>query len=376
MAKEEKKVTKKPLKVLPKKNFDLSAFKAANKLDTGIKDKPIEWLSLGSAFHKATGLPGFPKGYTSVIRGHSNTGKSTAIILAAVASQRMGILPVIIDTENAWSWERARTMGFEYNEVVDQDTGEVIEYDGFFLYINNDHLIANYGSKVIKNVDEATVEDVAEFCNDLLRQQNSGDLPYELTFLWDSIGTLDCRKGVESNSKNNMWVAGAISTAFKSLITYKIPASRHENKKYTNTFIAVQKIWMQANQVGQPTVKHSGGDFFWYNSRLILHIGGHSTNSIKTHTATSGGKTYILGSECKISVVKCHVTFDGTPLSDNKLVSTEHGYILPKEGVDEYKKTHRKYILEKLQAGENSVISFEEEGSNFEGNDDSVFENM
>src|SRR5690606_22695389 len=108
-------------------------------------DKPQEWISLGSSFHKATGLPGFPKGTVSLIRGHSNTGKSTAMVQAAVSAQRSGILPVIIDLENAFPWERAKLMGLEFEEIADPDTGEVYDYDGFFIYVNNDHLLNNYG---------------------------------------------------------------------------------------------------------------------------------------------------------------------------------------------------------------------------------------
>ena len=356
-------MAKKEIKPLAKKDFSLSAFKAKNNLSEGVKDKPLEWIKLGSAFHKATGMPGIPKGYVATVRGHSNTGKSTLLQMAATECQKMGILPIIIDTENAWSWERAKLTGMEFTEVVDEETGEVINYDGFFVYVNNDHLINNYGLKYIKNADEATVEDVAEFCNDMLSQQNDGDIPFEICFLFDSIGTLNCRKTLESKTNNNMWVAGAYSSAFKSLISHKIPSSRKENKKYTNTFIAVQKVWMAPSTMpgGQPTVKHSGGDFWWFNPRLIIHVGGHATNSLKNHTATSGGKTYILGTETKIAVVKCQLTFDGTPLSGNTIVSTPHGYIY-KDDIATYKKEKREYILEKLQATEESVVSYEEEG--------------
>lgn len=351
----------KEVKALKKKDFNLSAFKASKKLDDGVKEKPLEWIKLSSAFHKATGLPGFPKGYVSTIRGHSNTGKSTALMEAVLYCQKQGILPVIIDTENSWSWDRAKIMGIEFDDVVDEDTGEVVNYDGFFIYINNEHLIENYGKKHIKKALEATVEDVAEFCNDMLANQAEGDLPYELCFFFDSIGTLNCRKTIESESNNNMWVAGAYSSAFKALISHKIPASRKENKQYTNTFVAVQKIWMQANLVGQPTVKHSGGDFWWFNPRVIFHIGGHATNSLKNHSATSGGKSYIIGTETKIATVKYQLTYDGTPLTGNSIVSTPHGFVAPDE-INDYKKDNRQYILDKLKAGEEALIEYKSEG--------------
>lgn len=345
-------------KLLKKQNFDLASFKSKMNLNDGIKDKPLEFIKLGSAFHKATGLPGFPKGNISLIRGHSNTGKSTAIVLGIVNAQRQGILPIIIDTENSFPWERARDMGMDFEEVVDPDTGEIVNWSGDFIYINNDHLINNYGVKAIKNVDEATIEDVRDFCMDMLDKQKLGDLPYELAFFWDSIGTLDCRKCIESKGSNPMWNAAAYSQGFKQL-SARIAGSRKINKKYTNTFIAVNKIWMQANAMGQPTVMHSGGDFFKYNARLIIHIGGANVAGVKQHTATSSGRTYVVGNEVKISIFKCHLTFDGAVLSDNKIVGTAHGFISPDE-INDYKKDKRDYILNKLQAGEDAVIQMEE----------------
>ena len=37
-------------------------------------------------------------------------------------------MPVFIITEMKWSWEHAKMMGLEVNEVVDKETGEVIDY--------------------------------------------------------------------------------------------------------------------------------------------------------------------------------------------------------------------------------------------------------
>lgn len=354
MAEEKKKV----LKALPKKNFDLSAFKASNKLNTGIKDKPLEWIGISSAWNKTTGLPGFPKGYVSLIRGHSNTGKTTLIMEAIVGCQRAGILPVIIDTENNWSWERARLAGVEFEDVADPATGEVLDPEGFFIYVNNDHLLENYGKVHNKAALEATVEDVASFMNDLLQKQAQGDLPYELCFCFDSIGTLDCRQGIESKGRNNMWIASSYKQSMAGALGYQIPASRHLNKQYTNTFIAVQKIWMKSNPVGQPTVMHSGGDGIFYHARLIYHLGGHAVSGIKLHTATSKGVDFMVGVECKVSIPKYQIEYTGMPLSGNAIVSTEHGFVLPKEGIDEYKKTYRKHILSKLQVNDDAEIEF------------------
>jgi SNF2 family DNA or RNA helicase len=56
--------------------------------------------------------------------GHSDTGKTTALVKTAVDAQKKGILPVFIITEQKWSFEHAKLMGFECEEVVDETTGE------------------------------------------------------------------------------------------------------------------------------------------------------------------------------------------------------------------------------------------------------------
>ena len=61
--------------------------------------KPDRFFDLGPAFLDATGIPGPAMGHLQMFLGHSDTGKTTALIKTAVDAQRKGILPVIIITE-------------------------------------------------------------------------------------------------------------------------------------------------------------------------------------------------------------------------------------------------------------------------------------
>lgn len=356
-------MAKKEIKPLVKKNFDLQAYKAVYKLDDGVKDKELEWIPLSSAFQTVTGLSGIPKGVVSILRGFSNTGKSTALVETAIGCQRTGILPVIIDTENGWNWQHAKDMGFEFQEEdilgseyeeLNEETGEVIikikkNYVGFFLYINNQHLINMFAGKR----DVAVIEDVAAYCNKTLKDQETGDLPYELCFLWDSIGTLDCLKSYESESSNNQWNAGAMEQAFKMLINFKIPGSRKENKPYTNTMVVVNKIWLD-NMQGAGVIKNKGGEAFFYGSRLIVHFGGIQSHATKKLFAKADGKDYNYGTQTKVAVEKNHI--NGASYK-GELISTAHGFILPTE-VEQYKKDNKKYILNKLGINKDVDIEF------------------
>src|SRR6056300_135312 len=118
-----------------RKSFNLSNFKKKKGFsEASVKFKKQEWIPLSQAYQDITSLPGIPTGHITLLRGHSDTGKTTALLEAAVSAQKMGILPVFIISEMKWSWEHAREMGLEFQEVVDESTGEIVDYEGFFIY--------------------------------------------------------------------------------------------------------------------------------------------------------------------------------------------------------------------------------------------------
>ena len=65
---------------------------------------------------------------------------------------------------------------FSTNDVVNEETGEIIDQDGFFLYRDRSTL--------------NSIEDIAAFIIDLLVEQKKGNLPYDLLFIWDSVGSI------------------------------------------------------------------------------------------------------------------------------------------------------------------------------------------
>ena len=158
-----------------KSKFDLNAFKNKKGLDKNIKFKDQEWIPLSKAFQDVTSVPGIPMGHIVLLRGHSDTGKTTAMIEAAVSAQKKQILPVFIITEMKWNWEHAIQMGLDINVTKDEN-GEIIDYDGNFIYVDRETI--------------NSIEDVAGFILDLMDEQKKGNLPYDLLFLWDSIGSV------------------------------------------------------------------------------------------------------------------------------------------------------------------------------------------
>ena len=93
-----------------RKSFNLSNFKKKKGFsNASVKFKEQGWIPLSKAFQDITSLPGIPTGHITLLRGHSDTGKTTALLEAAVNAQKLGILPVFIITEMKWSWERMST---------------------------------------------------------------------------------------------------------------------------------------------------------------------------------------------------------------------------------------------------------------------------
>ena len=130
-----KKTTTKTASDIIKGGFSLDNFKKNKGFsNTSVKFKSQDWIKVSDAFSEVTSLKGIPMGHITLLRGHSDTGKTTLLLEAAVQAQKRQILPVFIITEMKWSWPHAQMMGLEVQEVVDEDTGEITDYKGFFLY--------------------------------------------------------------------------------------------------------------------------------------------------------------------------------------------------------------------------------------------------
>jgi hypothetical protein len=348
--------TKAPVKKtsIEKKVFSNKSFKESLGLGSQVvKEKELTWLPFKKAFHDAVGVPGAPRGYTTQFRGFSDVGKSTGIYESLVGTQKLGDYSVIIDTEGSFNWEHAKLIGFKFNEVVDEETGEVLNYDGDdFMYIGGRDLLDLYQNFDYKDSKMKTtpqryipvVEDIAKLINEILDKQEKGEFEHNITFLWDSIGSIGCYQGAVSNTNNNQWTAGALKREFESILNYRIPASRRLESKFINTFVAVQKIWLRPNAVGQPTIMHNGGEGFKYGVRMIFHMGGKSTSSAKKLEAVCGGKSYQFGVKTDIECIKNHV--NGIERMGS-ICSTPHGFLNP-DDKNLYVKENNKFINEKL----------------------------
>lgn len=311
-----------------KSSFNLGKFKDKKGLSGNVKFKPQKWVPLSDAYQDVTSVPGIPTGHIVLLRGHSDTGKTTALIEAAVNAQKAGILPVFIITEMKWSWEHVMQMGLQVNEVVDTETGEITDYNGFFLYTDRETI--------------HTIEDVAAFILDLLDEQKKGNLPYDLMFLWDSIGSVPCELSVRSNKNNNEWNAGAMSTQFGNNVNQRITLSRKESSSYTNTLVCINKVWTAKAEtpMSQPKLMNKGGFAMWFDATFVVTFGNVSNAGTSKIKAIKDGKQVEFAKRTKIQIDKNHI--NGITTRGN-IIMTPHGFINDSEKeIKAYKDAHAK----------------------------------
>lgn len=314
---------------IKKKEIGFESMK--KKFSDSAKYKPQRYLDIGSEFMDAVGLPGPAIGHINMFLGHTDTGKTTALIKAATDAQKKNMLPVFLITEQKWSFNHAKLMGFNCEEVVDEETGE-LSWDGFFLFNNNFKYI----------------EQVTDYMNELLDAQEKGEIDYDLCFFWDSVGSIPSKMTYEGKG-GRQHTAAALSEKIGMGLNQRISGSRKSDSKYENTLVIIAQPWVELpdNPFGQPKIKSKGGESVWLNSSLVYLFGNQKNAGTTKITATKNKRTIKFATRTKISVLKNHI--NGLGFDDGKIIVTPHGFLVGKDGpeekssIEKYKKEYSDY---------------------------------
>lgn len=384
---------KQPIKKKEFKAFDINSLKnelgltpTATNMVVSSAEKPIDFFVMPEAFSEATKLPGIPLGVTTIIHGHSNTGKSLLKNCLIAAAQKKDVLPIVIETENNFSFPFAIDCGMQatpvYGDVevedIDEETGEItthteqriVNYSGNFLYYDSEILVNKYGDydhaqgkRVSKRREIPVIEDVAMLVNDLLDMQKEGRIPKSLLFIWDSVGSIPSYASLMSNKSNSMWDAKALQESFNIILNSRIPSSKKVSSPYTNTFVAVNKIWLDSMSapMAAPSVQLKGGNALLYASRLTILLGGSIKAATQRLTATSKGEKYTYGLVTKIKIVKNQLDAPYGLTYEGKFCCVPDGMVAESK-LEDYKKSHISKILKQLstqlaEKGEDSNIT-------------------
>jgi hypothetical protein len=323
------------IKSSPGKPFDLDNFKKSKFLSESSKFKKQRWIPFSPAVSDALSIQGIPMGQVTIARGGSDTGKTTLMIEAAVAAQQMEVLPVFIITEMKWDFAHAKKMGLEVEAIADENTGEVLDYKGFFLYVDRSSL--------------NTIEDVSAFIADILDEQKKGKLPYDLLFLWDSVGSIPCEMSVKQGNNNPMWNAGAMATQFGNFINQQFPLSRKEKYPYTNTFFVINKTGVQPalTPMSQPKMTNKGGNAMYWDAAIVITFGNVTNSGTSKINVQHKGKKVEFAKRTKIAIDKIHA--DCGIATASTVIVTPHGFIPDTpEAVKEYKKIYAHEWFEEI----------------------------
>ena len=304
---------------IKKNTFSLEDIKG--KFSTKTKYKPESFYNCGEAFMDACGLPGPVMGGINMLLGHSNAGKTTALILAAADAQKKGHLPVFIITEKKWSFEHSVELGLQAEQ------NENGEWDGHFIF--NDSF--DY------------IEQLTDYINELLDAQEKGEILYNLAFFIDSIGSIPCKQTFDGGG-GTMHDARVLADKIGRGIHSRISKSKKEDYPYINTMSVIVQPWVQLpdSPFGQATIQPKGGQALFLSSSLVFLFGNQKSSGVNHITSTKNGRTISYAVRTKVSILKNHVT--GIAFKDGKIIAVPQGYIADtKEALDKYKKQYSSY---------------------------------
>jgi len=102
--------------------------------------------------------------------------------------------------------------------------------------------------------------------------------------------------------------------------------SRKESQPYTNTLVAVNKVWVAkpVNIMAQPTLQNKGGNTMYFDASMVFTFGNIASSGTNKIKAQSGGKDIEFAKRTKVACDKNHVT---GVTGSGKIIMTVHGFI-------------------------------------------------
>jgi len=232
----------------------------------------------------------------------------------------------------------------EYIEEVDEETGEVIGYwDGFLLY----KLGFDY------------IEQAFDYVTEVLNAQRDGEIPHDIVFCWDSIGTIPCQMSYEGKG-GNQHTARIISEKWGMGMAQRITSSRKETSPYTNTMVFVNQPWVELpdNPFGQPRIQPKGGQSIYLSCALVFLFGNQKSSGVSKLSATNKGRKVNFAIRTKVGIHKNHM--NGLGYADCKILATTHGFIEDdKKSIDSYKTDYKDYWAEVFETVGDETLSFD-----------------
>lgn len=258
------------------------------------------WIPMGEWYQKTTGGH-MPLGHYTIFLGLSNSGKTSALMEAAINCQKSGGLCYLIDSERKFSFERFDKMGGKTEDLVTVSTTSL-----------EDAWDAVLG--VLKTIHE-------------YRLKHDPDKKTPILIVWDSLGAAISGKLIDQDAdKNNVGV----------------------ESKINNLAIRKVKVWLELTDAALVTICHH----YWtvplkYGeiSKLVIK-GGQEIEWLATHilmfekgakiTREVKGEKQRIGVTCRVEAHKCH---SAARTIKSEIHVVDIGILNNSEELSEYRKT-------------------------------------
>jgi hypothetical protein len=190
-----------------------------------------------------------------------------------------------------------------------------------------------------------TIEDGVQEIKEVLKQQESGKLNFDIIFLWDSIGMTPTKAEweaqAEDGGKTAMMVAAKVIRAlFLRDLAPKINNTRKKEVPFTNTLLVVNHAYTAPPKPPATisTIEPYGGDGLYLAATLVFRQGGVMSRSSKIK-ATKDGAQVAFAIKSALVVDKNHIT---NVAASGNIVCTDHGFLIDdKNAIDAYKEQYR-----------------------------------
>ena len=192
----------------------------------------------------------------------------------------------------------------------------------------------------------------------MLDKQEKGEVPYNLAFFWDSVGSVPCKLTYEGKG-GKQHTAGVLADKIGMGLNRRITSSRKADRPYTNTLTTLVQPWVfvdMGNPMAKPRIEGKGGKTIWLNSTLVFQFGNVQNSGTSQTPAEARHNSPAFPGVCVVSpVASSHSsTVQTLPSSWGTQNPPEHcGYSLGSRGVC----THSPVVWSQVSAVQNCPSS-------------------
>jgi len=320
--------------------------------------KPKEILEFSDAAQEALNLRGFDFGSIIRLVGKSDTGKSTeALMICKKVLEQEKAIPVYIDLENKFNFERAKFIGLPIHQIkINTIDGETmtegdegyedfggddvsIAYEGDIIHIDKNGLSEKYHTDPAELV---TAEDVMNYMTELFKYQtkmSEKGVTINFLFIIDSYDRMHSKRWLDQigGLKSDLAAASDKSKAQNQAdVQYKnnileiindalIKKTKSKSVPFSNALILINNGYDFT--VGtQSTLKATGGHKAKHLMDLDIFFGGKLGEGISVVKKMYKGIDYEIGKQVKIEAVKTHSGVEKA-ISKGTIINTAFGSI-------------------------------------------------